>query len=90
MTRSRRVKRNLKNMAAERPLLMAGIPVNRPHSYEHAFFETGTPVLQGIGFPLHRRSFKRGHIQVSVDIRMLGAPRSAPDARSISYAGCRA
>jgi hypothetical protein len=90
MTRSRIVKRSLRKKAAERPLLMAGIPVNRPHSYEHTFFETDTPVLQGIAFPLHKRSFKSGHIKLSVDIRMLGAPRSAPDARNISYAGYKA
>ncbi len=69
---------------------MAGLPVNRPHSYENTFFKNGAPVLQGIAFPMHKRSFKSGHIKLNVDIRMLGAPRSAPDARNISYVGCTA
>jgi hypothetical protein len=76
--------------AANGLLLMAGIPVNRPHSYEKTFFEEGTPVLQGIAFPLHERPFTSGHLKLNVDIRMLGAARSAADTRNISYAGYQA
>lgn len=90
MTKPRIVKRSVRKPAAIGPLLMAGLPVNRPHSYENTFFKNGAPVLQGIAFPMHKRSFKNGHIKLNVDIRMLGAPRSAPDARNISYAGYQA
>jgi hypothetical protein len=47
-------------------------------------------VLQGIAFPLHERPFTSGHLKLNVDIRMLGAPRSAADTRNISYAGYQA
>ena len=67
--------------------MMAGIPVNRPQLYDKTFFIEGAPVLQGIAYPLHKRPFKSGHIRQDVDITVLGAPRSAPDARNISYAG---
>ena len=80
-------KRSGRKRAAPKPLMMAGIPVNRPQSYDKKFFVEGASVLQGIAFPLHTRPFKSGHIRQDVDITALGAPRSAPDARNISYAG---
>ena len=80
-------KRSGRKRAAPKLLMMAGIPVNRPQSYDKTFFVEGASVLQGIAFPLHTRPFKSGHIRQDVDITALGAPRSAPDARNISYAG---
>ena len=64
---------------------MAGIPVNRRHSYENVFFEQNMSVLQGLTFPLKKTSFTNGHADLDDDVHLFGAPRRGPDTRSISY-----
>jgi hypothetical protein len=66
--------------------MMAGIPVNRMHSFERMFFKEGIPVLQGITFPLKKTSFERGKIRLDRGANKLGAARCRVDARTVSYA----
>lgn len=65
--------------------MMAGIPIDRFHSYEDTFFKKGLPVLQGITFPLKNQSFRSGNIRLDEDAKVLGAPRRSMDARNVSY-----
>jgi hypothetical protein len=44
--------------------MMAGMPVNRFHSFERIFFKDDIPVLQGITFPLKKTSFESGKIRL--------------------------
>ncbi len=66
--------------------MMDGIPIDRFHSYEKTFFTKGLPVLQGITFPLKKKSFESGKIYLDEEAKVLGAPRRAMDARNLSYA----
>ena len=66
--------------------MMGGIPVDRFHSYEGTFFKKGLPVLQGITFPLKKKSFESGNIRLDEEAEVLGAPRRGMDARNLSYA----
>jgi hypothetical protein len=70
----------------QQPLLMAGIPVNRRHSYEGRFFKEGIPVLQGIAFPLKKTSFETGKVRLDKGAIVFGAPRNRVDSRTVSYA----
>jgi hypothetical protein len=65
--------------------MMAGIPVNRFHSFERVFFKKDIPVLQGITFPLKKTSFESGKITLDKGADVLGATRYRIDARAISY-----
>jgi hypothetical protein len=64
---------------------MAGIPVNRFHSFERTFFKKNLPVLQGITFPLKRTFFKSGEITLDQAAKALGAARRRVDSRTLSY-----
>jgi hypothetical protein len=66
-------------------LEMAGIPVNRPHVYEKSFFKESASVLQGILFPLKRKTYKAGKIKLGKAGRKFGASGRGLDTRSISY-----
>ena len=66
--------------------MMGGIPIDRHHSYENTFFEKGLPVLQGITFPLKKKSFKSGNIPLNRETQVLGVPHRSMDARNLSYA----
>jgi len=68
------------------PVMMAGIPVNRRHSFERMFFKENIPVLQGITFPLKKTSFESGKIKLDKGAKVLGAARCRVDARTVSYA----
>ena len=82
MTRSR-----LRGINARRePVMMAGMPVNRFHSFERMFFKDDIPVLQGITFPLKKTSFESGKIRLDEGAKVLGAARWRVDARTVSYA----
>ena len=82
MTRSR-----LRGINAGRePVMMAGMPVNRSHSFERMFFKNDIPVLQGITFPLKKTSFRSGKIRLDEGAKVLGAARCRVDARTVSYA----
>ena len=72
--------------ARHEPVMMAGIPVNRRHSYERVFFKETIPVLQGITFPLKKTSFETGKIRLDKGAIVLGAARCRVDARTVSYA----
>ena len=81
------------NTGATRPtiqamlLKMAGIPVNRPHVYEKPFFKEANSVLQGVLFPLKRKSYKPGKIKLGKSARKFGVSGRGIDARNISYPG---
>jgi hypothetical protein len=66
--------------------MMAGIPVNRRHSFQRVFFKEDISVLQGILFPLKKTSFESGKIRLDKGAKVLGAARYRVDARSVSYA----
>ena len=66
--------------------MMRGIPIDRFHAYDDTFFEEGLPVLQGITFPLEKKSFESGNIHLNEAAEVLGAPRRGMDARNLSYA----
>ena len=72
--------------ARREPVIMAGMPVNRHHSFERMFFKDGIPVLQGITFPLKKTSFESGKIRLDKGAKVLGATRCRVDARTVSYA----
>jgi len=72
--------------ANREPVMMAGIPVNRRHSFERMFFKDDVPVLQGITFPLKKTSFESGKIRLDEGAKVLGAARCRVDARTVSYA----
>jgi hypothetical protein len=82
MTRSRLPGIN----AGRTPVIMAGMPVNRFHSFERMFFKDDIPVLQGITFPLKKTSFESGKIRLDKGAKVLGAARCRVDARTVSYA----
>jgi hypothetical protein len=82
MTTSRLPKMN----ARLEPVTMAGIPVNRFHSFDRMFFKEGIPVLQGIKFPLKKTSFHSGQITLDKEAGVLGAARCRVDTRTVSYA----
>ena len=66
--------------------MMAGMPVNRFHSFERMFFKDDIPVLQGITFPLKKTPFESGKIRLDEGAKVLGAARCRVDARTVSYA----
>ena len=66
--------------------MMGGIPINRAYSYENIFFKKGLAVLQGITFPLKKKSFENGKIRLDEEAQALGAPRRGMDVRNVSYA----
>ena len=66
--------------------MMGGIPVDRFNPYEDTFFKKGLPVLQGITFPLKKKSFESGNIHLDEGAETLGAPGRRMDARNLSYA----
>jgi hypothetical protein len=72
--------------AKREPVMMAGMPVNRFHSFEQMFFKDEIPVLQGITFPLKQTSFESGKIRLDEGSKVLGAARCRVDARTVSYA----
>jgi hypothetical protein len=72
--------------ARRKPVMMAGMPVNRFHLFERMFFKDDIPVLQGITFPLKKTSFESGKIRLDKGARVLGAARCRVDARTVSYA----
>ena len=72
--------------ARHEPVMMAGIPVNRRHSYERVFFKEDIPVLQGITFPLKKTPFETGKIRLDKGAIVLGVTRCRIDARTVSYA----
>jgi len=72
--------------ARREPVMMAGMPVNRFHSFERMFFKDDIPVLQGITFPLKKTSFESGKIRLDKGAKVLGAARCRVDARTVSYA----
>jgi hypothetical protein len=74
-----------RKIARAQPVTMAGIPVNRFHSFERTFFKKDVPVLQGITFPLKRTSFKSGEITLDKAAKAVGAARLRVDSRTISY-----
>jgi hypothetical protein len=74
-----------KEHARGKPLMMGGIPIDRFHPYEDTFFKNGLPVLQGITFPLKKKSFESGNIHLDEEAEVLGAPRRGMDARNLSY-----
>ena len=81
MTKSKSVR-----MSARRePVTMAGIPVNRFHSFERIFFKKDIPVLQGIAFPLKKTPFESGKFSLDKGAKVLGAARCRVDARTVSY-----
>jgi len=82
MTRSKLSRIN----ARGEPVMMAGMPVNRFHSFERMFFKDDIPVLQGITFPLKKTSFESGKIRLDKGAKVLGAARCRVDARTVSYA----
>ena len=65
--------------------MMGRIPIDRFHSYEGTFFKDGIPVLQGITFPLKKKSFESGNIHLDEEAGVLGVPRGGMDARNLSY-----
>jgi hypothetical protein len=75
-----------KKYTREEPLLMGGIPIDRLHSYESTFFKSGLPVLQGVVFPLEKKTFKSGSIHLDEKDKVLGTPRRSTDVRNVSYA----
>jgi hypothetical protein len=72
--------------ARRQPVMMAGMPVNRFHSFERMFFKDDIPVLQGITFPLKKTAFESGKIRLDQGTKALGAARCRVDARTVSYA----
>ena len=72
--------------ARREPVMMAGMPVNRFHSFERMFFKDDIPVLQGITFPLKKTSFESGKIRLDEGAKVLGAARCRVDERTVSYA----
>jgi len=66
---------------------MAGIPVNRAYVYEKLFFKEDVSVLQGILFPLRRKTFESGKIKLGKAARLFGASGRGLDLRNISYPG---
>ena len=82
MTRSKLLGIN----ARREPVMMAGLPVNRFHSFERMFFKHDIPVLQGITFPLKKTFFESGKIRLDEGAKVLGAARCRVDARTVSYA----
>jgi hypothetical protein len=72
--------------ARREPVMMAGMPVNRFHSFERMFFQDDILVLQGVTFPLKKTSFKSGKIGLDQGTKALGAARCRVDARTVSYA----
>ncbi len=86
MARSKSVRQKSARQKAERePVKMAGIPVNRFHSFARMFFQKDTPVLQGIIFPLKEASFESGKIKLEKGANVLGAGSCLIDARAVSY-----
>ena len=67
------------------PVTMAGIPVNRFHSFERVCFKKDIPVLQGITFPLKKTPFESRKIKLDKGAKALGAARGRVDARAVSY-----
>lgn len=67
-------------------LMMAGIPANRPYVYERPFFKEGTPVMEGILFPLKKKRYTRGKKKLGKGSENFGVSRRGVDARNISYA----
>jgi hypothetical protein len=66
--------------------MMAGMPVNRFHSFERMFFKNDILVLQGITFPLKKTPFESGKIRLDEGAKALGAAGCRVDARTVSYA----
>ena len=66
--------------------MMREIPINRFYSYEDTFFKQSPSVLQGITFPLKKKSSESGNIHLDEDVKVLGTPRRVMDARDLSYA----